>query len=886
LAGQASEHVDLLRQIHSLFEAGAMGNLTDGDLLEQFRTRRREIADHAFAALVQRHGPMVWRVCRRVLIDPHEAEDAFQATFMVLVQHAATVRSKDSVSSWLYGVACRIAQNARSANARRQKHERRQVREIGQRSESDLVERAEVATLLAEELGRLPERYRAPLLLCDLEDETYEKAANQLGWPVGTVKSRLARGREKLRCRLARRGLAPAMAGTGAILVSEQAEGGVPSALIDSTVRLGLGLATGGSMAGSLPGASAVWAREVSKAMWMSNLRWSALAAVTAVAAGIGGMFFWQRTEARPQPSAATGAAVVPGSTRRDDDAIWARHVGNLKRIGLALHNYLSAEGHFPPAAITDKDGKPLLSWRVAILPYLEDYDGRSCSELFKEFHLNEPWDSPQNQTLLAKMPAVFASPAGRDARGSSTAYRGFVSQDEQVASGAGMAMMSGMMGGGARGMMGGMMRGGNPGGMVGGMGSKHMMGSTVPNGVMRGMMGSTVPGGMMSGRDGADARSKRIRKRSESVPDTGKEQGKKGDSDALEAVVIDGRALGAGGYGAMMGGGPPRGRAGGMMAGRGSPGSAPAAMMGGGAPGGEPSAMMGGYAGMMRQMMTGPGMTAGSAGSVPLTMFCQNRGVEISEVTDGTSNTLMVVEAADAVPWTKPDDLPFSANAPLPRLGGSMRGGFAALFADGRVRFLDQPVEEWVIRCLITPWGGEILSSDQYPGIDDRPPGGVTVSANLQAKGGEGQAADSRQYAGARTLLNAVGILRDKLNREGKSELAEWLGEAKARRAIRAGLQTYETYLRRSGEPQQERSRFEILRPVFEQIADKGTWPAECWFTSSSSVETRDRIVYDHSQVLLNLEGLDRDSPFQLSILILDLFSGPVDAQPPATTR
>jgi hypothetical protein len=352
------------------------------------------------------------------------------------------------------------------------------------------------------------------------------------------------------------------------------------------------------------------------------------------------------------------------------------------------------------------------------------------------------------------------------------------------------------------------------------------------------------------------------------------------------DGTTMKGGGAETGGYIAKMGGASPGG-AGGMMAGAGPSGDAPAAMiMGGGAPGATPGAMMGGYGGMMRQMMMGRGMPAGSDGSLAPTMFRQNRGVEISDITDGTSNTLMVVEAAESVPWTQPDDLPFSQNAPVPKLGGSMRAGFAALFADGRVRFIDQPVEDRVIRCLITPWGGEVLTTDQFPGIDDLPPGGVRVSADPQAKGGESLGADSRRYAGARTLLNAVGILRDKLNREGKAELSDWLSEAKARRAIRAGLQAYETHLRRSGEPQEERVRFEILRPVFEQIAEQGTWPADCWFSSTSSVETRDRISYDRHQVHLNVEGLDRGSPFHLSILVLDLFSGPVTAPPALRTR
>jgi hypothetical protein len=378
----------------------------------------------------------------------------------------------------------------------------------------------------------------------------------------------------------------------------------------------------------------------------------------------------------------------------------------------------------------------------------------------------------------------------------------------------------------------------------------------------MQGMMG-----GMMGSRKGVDARTKAQQKRRESQEGERKEEekGAAGAKGAMMGGAGGGEMMGgAGGYGAMMGEGA---------------GGSGSEMMGGAGGGG----MMQGYGSMMQNMMARMG--ANAQAYQPRTAFGQQEGLPIVAITDGTSNTLMVAEAAEAVPWTKPDELPVADNSPLPRLGGSMHGGFAALFADGRVRFLDQPIQERVLRFLITPNGGEVISSDDLPSADAAPPGGVTINREAQQEGGP-LPADARRYTGAGTLLNAVGILRDRLNREGKSELAEWLSQAKIRKTIRAGMDAYETYLRRSGEPQESRARFEIARPVFEQIAGQGTWPADCWFSTSSSVETRDRIGYDHHQVHLNLEGLDRGHPFQLSILILDIFSGPVDAQPAARSR
>ncbi|MGD0043793.1 MAG: sigma factor, partial [Isosphaeraceae bacterium] len=125
MARQEDGRAAVLRQIHSLFQVGAFGDLTDGQLLERFRAGDKESAEPAFTALVERHGPMVWRVCHRVLTDSHQAQDAFQATFLVLVRQAGSVRHKDSVASWLHGVAYRVASCARSAESRRRKHEER-----------------------------------------------------------------------------------------------------------------------------------------------------------------------------------------------------------------------------------------------------------------------------------------------------------------------------------------------------------------------------------------------------------------------------------------------------------------------------------------------------------------------------------------------------------------------------------------------------------------------------------------------------------------------------------------------------------------------------------------------------------------------------------------
>ncbi len=194
MARQENGHASALQEIRSLFQFGAIGNLTDGQLLEKFVSGTKDSAEAAFTELVIRHGPMVWRVCHRVLNDADHAQDAFQSTFLVLVQHAESVRKKDSVASWLHGVAGRVALCARAAESRRRKHEERYAGGQQRVLHTCGSENLELARLLDEELRRLPDRFRTPIVLCDLEDVTHEKAAAQLGWPVGTVKSRLARG--------------------------------------------------------------------------------------------------------------------------------------------------------------------------------------------------------------------------------------------------------------------------------------------------------------------------------------------------------------------------------------------------------------------------------------------------------------------------------------------------------------------------------------------------------------------------------------------------------------------------------------------------------------------------------------------------------------------
>jgi RNA polymerase sigma factor (sigma-70 family) len=203
---------------------------SDGELLDRFRTDRDEAA---FALLVRRHGPMVLGVCRRTLRNEADAEDAFQATFLVLARRAHTVSPADRVGTWLYGVAYNTARKARTTNRRRLARERR----AGEaRLPADRDDRSDLREVLDVELNRLPERFRAAVLVCDLEGESLQEAARRLDCPLGTVASRLARARHMLRQGLARRGLAVA-----AVLAAGTASAAVPARLAMLTSRAATG---------------------------------------------------------------------------------------------------------------------------------------------------------------------------------------------------------------------------------------------------------------------------------------------------------------------------------------------------------------------------------------------------------------------------------------------------------------------------------------------------------------------------------------------------------------------------------------------------------------------------------------------------------------------
>jgi len=212
------------------------GGPSDGQLLEWFIARRDE---EAFAALVRRHGPMVLGVCRRVVGNSHDADDAFQATFLVLVRKAASIMPREHVGNWLHGVAYRTALEARASRARETS-----VKELPHPMVEPETSR-DWQPYLDRELSRLPEKYRVPLVLCDLEGRPRKEVARKLGLPDGTLSSRLATARKLLARRMARYGLSLSGGSLAALLSESAVAASVPAALLSTTIRVSLLTAAG-----------------------------------------------------------------------------------------------------------------------------------------------------------------------------------------------------------------------------------------------------------------------------------------------------------------------------------------------------------------------------------------------------------------------------------------------------------------------------------------------------------------------------------------------------------------------------------------------------------------------------------------------------------------
>jgi RNA polymerase sigma factor (sigma-70 family) len=275
----------VMSYLHRVAAPSSGADASDGQLLRRFADQRDEAA---FAALVQRHGPMVLGVCRRVLRNTHEAEDAFQATFLVLVRKKNAIARPELLGNWLFGVAYRTALEARRRQLRRRAHET-EVANMPEAIANPDRAAPDLRPLLDEEVRRLPEKYRAPVVLCYLQGKTTEEAAGLLGCPKGTVFSRLAWARERLRNRLTRRGLAVPAGVFATLLARDTAAATVPAAVVAVTVRAARALAAG-TTTGLVSAKVIALTEGVMRAMLFAKLKSVAatLVAVSVVTLGIG----------------------------------------------------------------------------------------------------------------------------------------------------------------------------------------------------------------------------------------------------------------------------------------------------------------------------------------------------------------------------------------------------------------------------------------------------------------------------------------------------------------------------------------------------------------------------------------------------------------------
>jgi RNA polymerase sigma factor (sigma-70 family) len=543
----------LIRHLHA---APAVVPPPDREALAAFVARRDEAA---FAAIVGRHGPMVLNVCRRVLGHQHDAEDAFQATFLVLARKAASVGRAESLASWLHGVAVRTALRARRDAGRRRAREQ-QVQPVPEADPAEALAWRDVQTLLESEIRRLPERYRAAFVLCHLEGRGRAEAAAELGLSENTLSSRLARARDRLRDRLARRGVQLSAVLAAVALSGDGVTSAVSPAFLLTTIRAGVQFAARQPVAG-VAGPVLQLTRGALSSMTVARLQWAAgvfaVGGVLAVGTWVAGQGPGGPTRGPSTPPVAQKADDAPAGKLPDADYEQRkRSLNNLKQLAVALLNYEATYGRFP-SDITDKAGKLLLSWRVEILPYIEQ------DALYRQFKRDEPWDSPHNLKLLAKMPDVLRTAIDpKDA--THTYYQRFA--------------ITGVTWG----------------------------------------------------------------------------------------IVLDGPAAGPGGP------------------------------MGGGSASGPPAGV-------------GTGATPGPAPAAPRSDVPRFPS-RIAEITDGTSNTIGVVEAGPPVPWTKPADIAYDAKKPLPPMTGPYANVRNVAMYDGSTHALKPKLGEKTLRYLIEPSDGNVI--------------------------------------------------------------------------------------------------------------------------------------------------------------------------------
>jgi RNA polymerase sigma factor (sigma-70 family) len=288
-----------IRRLRGDLAASQRGGLSDAQLLDRWLIQHDEAA---FEVLLWRHGPMVLGVCRRLLRNDADVEDAFQAAFLLFVRKASAIRRRESIAAWLYQTAYRVALRARKRSAQQKTRETSGV-DLLAADVADEVLWRDVRPILDDEINRLPEKYRVPFIRCYLEGCTNEEAAVELGCPVGTIHSRLAWARERLRARLTQRGVTLATTGLTALLAREAASAAVPLALADTTLQAAFAYAAHTAIAAGVSAGAVALTKGVLRTMFLAKLKVGvAVVLALTMCGGTGGMVVYHLAEAAACP--------------------------------------------------------------------------------------------------------------------------------------------------------------------------------------------------------------------------------------------------------------------------------------------------------------------------------------------------------------------------------------------------------------------------------------------------------------------------------------------------------------------------------------------------------------------------------------------------------
>jgi RNA polymerase sigma factor (sigma-70 family) len=314
-----SRNTTVFRDYRVLFENGCLSGLSDGELLGGFLKKQGDAGELAFAALVERHARAVMRICRAIMRNQHDAEDAFQATFLVLATKAGRLRVRESLGPWLCAVARRISRGARATALARAARELRAA-ELAASCTGFVSEIEDIASVVHQEIDRLPDRYRLPILLCDLESQSHQEAARRLGWPLGTLKSRQVRAREKLRARLVRRGFAASLP-LGFALTDSQTF--IPDVLIRSTAQAATRLVSGPMAAETVSASVSMLVTHSLRSMIMTRLSlW--VGALLTISVGVAATVLAQSDPAKNQAVGGSPSALAanPAATQTGAPAL------------------------------------------------------------------------------------------------------------------------------------------------------------------------------------------------------------------------------------------------------------------------------------------------------------------------------------------------------------------------------------------------------------------------------------------------------------------------------------------------------------------------------------------------------------------------------------